>query len=256
MPDIPDIPDVSNMVSGSNMTSNASFEEIDVTPPTSKLTKITNANRVGEVEQIMSQAINLNESNIFHEPTCLICSSPNRNELEKKFLEKSSYKDVALMYKSKHGLDIGESVIENHVVHHSTKAAVKHSQMREYVQRIRSLNSQNVTTMEKIATAHAFIIERIMGINSLVPNADESPAKIEQIKSAETAKLVTSLGNLLKLQASILGEMKNNGEMVYIQTDEFVGAFRDALKSAKTDREREIITTLLDRLETIARRAK
>lgn len=232
-----------------------SFEPIDITPPSSKITKTNSSNRSEEVEHLMSQAINLSEKNVYHEPTCLICSSAYRTELEDKYNDKQSYKEIVLLFKSKTGIDIGENVAENHVVHHMSRG-VRELQKIEYLNRVKRLNTPNITTLEKISLCYAVLTERLMGINSIVPSGEESPAKIEQIKSAETARLMSSLNNLLKLQASILGEMKSTGELVYIPTNDFINIFRETLRSAKTDREKELITGLLDKLQSIARKTQ
>lgn len=233
----------------------ASFEEIDITPGCSKLTKVSISSRNEDVDQLLSQAVNLNDSNIYHEPTCSICSSAYREDIEKKYLEKQSFLDAVKIFKEKTGQDIGENVVENHVSHHMTRG-VRELQKVEYLHRIKRLNTPNITTLEKISFAYAIISERILGINSIVPGAEESVAEIEKIKSSETARLMGALNNLLKLQASILGEMKDSGELVYIPANEFVNVFRETLKAAKTDRERELITNLLDKLETLARKTK
>lgn len=238
-------------------TFDASFEPLDATPPNSKLSKLINVslNRSEEVERLMSKAINLSDIQIYHEPTCLICSSVYRNELEQIFIDKKSNKEVIQLFKEKTGAEIGENVVTNHVDHHMTRG-VRELQKIEYLHRIKMLNSPNVTTLEKISIAYAIIMERLLGVNSIIPTGEESIAKIEQIKSAETNKLMGTLNNLLKLQASILGEMKTSGELVYIPTNEFISVFREAIRSAKTDREKELITGLLDKLESLARRTQ
>lgn len=233
----------------------ASFEAIDITPSISKLASTTSLTRSEEVERLMSQAINLSETKVFHEPTCIICSSPYREEIEKILVEKKSNKEAVKLFKDKTGVDISEDVVDNHSRHHMT-SGVREQVKQEYVHRIKRLNSPNITTLEKISLSYAILMERLLGINSIIPTGEESVAKIEQIKSAETNRLMGTLNNLLKLQASILGEMKTSGELVYIPTNEFIAVFRDALRAAKTDRERELITSLLDKLESLARKTQ
>lgn len=234
----------------------ASFEPIEEPISVSKLVKTTSFNRSEEVERLMSQAINLSENDVYHEPTCIICSSPYRDEIEQQLLiEKKSNKEVIKLIKDKTGSSIGDNIVSNHASHHMT-SGVRERVKVEYLNRVKRLNSPNITTLEKISLSYAVIMERLMGINSIVPNGEESVAKIEQIKSTETNRLMGTLNNLLKLQASILGEMKTSGELVYIPTNEFILVFRDALRSAKTDRERELINGLLDKLESLARKTQ
>jgi len=232
----------------------ATFEELEVTSPISVLTKSVSS-KGDEVEKMMSNGMNLSEKRVYHEPTCLICSSPYRDELEKKYLEKTSNKDIIELFKQKTGEEIGESLVENHILHHLT-SGVREQQKLEYIHKIKRLNAPNMTTLERISINYAILNERVLGINSLVPSGEESIADIEKIKSSETARLMSAICNLLKLQASILGEMKSDGQLIYIPSEEFVNVFRDATRAAKTDREQELITSILDKLEALARRTQ
>jgi len=243
-----------DLVENDDNSIEASFEAIDITPPQSKIST-TSLSRKEEVENIYSKAINLSETQIYHEPTCLICSSPYRKELEQAFLVKKSNNDVIQLFKEKSGAEIGEDVVVNHLEQHM-KRGIREIQKVEYLHRLKRLNSPNITTLERIGSAYAIISERILGINSIVPNDEESAATIEKIKSSETARLVSSLTNLLKIQASILGEMKTTGELSYLPTKDFIEVFMDALRSAKTEREKELVTGLLDKLQSLARKTQ
>lgn len=233
----------------------ASFETIEVNPPTSKITPTTILNRNDEVERLMAKALNLNETQIYHEPTCLICSSPYRKELEQLFVDKKSHKEVIDLFKAKTGKEIGDNAVENHMEQHMRRG-VRELQIVEYLHRLTRLNTPNITTLERISSAYAIISERLLGINSIVPTGEESAATIEKIKSAETARLVGSLTNLLRIQASILGEMKTSGELSYIPTKDFMAIFMEALRSAKTDREKELVMGLLDKLQALAKKTQ
>ncbi len=54
-----------------------------------------------------------------------------------------------------------------------------------------------------------------------------------------------SFNQLLKLQASILGEMKNNGELIMIPRQLFVDTFNQAIAESRTEEERDTIKKLL-----------
>ena len=234
-------------------TTDATFEAIEVIQPTSKL--VPPLNRSEEVERALSKAINLSDNQIYHEPTCLICSSAYRSELEQIFVDKKSNKEVIQLFKEKTGKDIGDNVVANHMEQHMSRG-VRELQKIEYLHRLKRLNSPNITTLERISSAYSIISERLLGINSIVPGGEESVVEVEKIKSAETARLMTSLTNLLRIQASILGEMKTSGELSYIPTKDFIAIFMEALRSAKTDREKEIVTGLLDKLQSLARKTQ
>jgi hypothetical protein len=239
----------------SNNPIEASFEPIEAITPVSQLVTASTFNRNEEIDKLFLKALNLNENKIYHEPTCIICSSPYREDIEKNLSEKNSVKEAAKLFKEKTGESIGDNIVSNHLDFHM-KRGERELVLQEYIHKIKRLSSPNLTTMEKISLAYAILSERIMGINSLIPTSEESAAKIEQIKSSETNKLMGTLNNLLKLQASILGEMKTSGELVYIPTNDFIATFESALRAAKTDREKELITGLLDKLEALARKTQ
>ena len=220
-------------------------------------TRSVTINRYEEIERAMSQVLNLSEGNTFHESTCLVCSSAYRDESEKIYISTSSYKQAVDFLAKKHSMtSIAESVFENHVSHHMQKAGVKELQKLEYINRIKRLNNQSLTTLDKIQLSFSIIMERLMAINSIVPSGEESIVDVEKIKSSETARLTGTLNNLLKLQASILGEMKADGDLIYMPTKDFMDIVKEALSSAKTDREKEIIMTMLTKFEVLARKAK
>jgi len=204
-----------------------------------------------QVEKLLAQAINLSDECIVYEPTCIICSSQHREEIEQLWLKNKNYAEVQKLFKDKTGMDLAKGIIENHMLYHYDKV-VKQIQMVEYVNRIKRHHGQNLTTLERISTCYAIITERIMGVNSIVPSGEESAIEVEKVKSVETSRLMGVLNNLLKLQAAILGEMKSNGEIVNIPTNDFINVFNEAFKETKTDKEREILKNVMYRLEALA----
>ena len=247
MTNIPDTTDITD--------ADAILGPIDTVAHSAQFVQSVSLGKNNEIEKIMSQALNLSDKRTYHEPTCLICSSPYRDELEKKYSEKVSFKDVVDLFKQKTGEEISEDLVKNHIELHLT-SGVREQHLMEYINKVKRLNAPSLTTLDKISMAYAVILERVLGINSLVASGDESVSDIEKIKTDGTAKLMSGLNNLLKLQASILGEMKTSGELVYIPTNEFVTVFREAMRSAKTEREQALITSILDKLEALARRTQ
>jgi hypothetical protein len=214
-----------------------------------------NVSRGEDVERMLSQVINLSSENVVHEPTCQICSSPYRKNIEEKYAEKKSILEARKVLKDKAGIDLENYFFENHFDFHSSQGMAE-LQKIEYTQRVKRLYNQSLTTLDRIDSATAMLMERIMGVNSLIPSTEESRAKIEQIKSAETNKLMGTYTNLIKLRASVCGEMKTSGELITIPAKEFIDAFINAIQSAKSDREREGFKNLLDRLETLSKKTQ
>jgi len=208
-----------------------------------------------QVDRLFAQGLNLNANMILHEPTCNICSSPYREEIEQKYLESKSYKDAMQVYKDRTGEDAHKSVVENHMRFHHDRA-IREIQKGEYIDRIKRYTGQSLTTLDRISICFSIISERLMGINSVIPSDDESIAQIEKLKSAETSRLMGQLKDLLKLQASILGEMKNSGELITIPANDFISIINEALSQAKTDGERQLVKDILGKLDALSRKAQ
>lgn len=208
-----------------------------------------------QVDKLFAQALNLSEGMVVHEPMCVICSSPSREDVEQKFLETKNYSDAIAIFKDKTGLKVVKGVIENHMRFHYDRA-IRELQKLEYIDRIKRYSGQNLTTLDRISICFSIVSERLMGVNSVIPSEDESVANIEKMKSTETARLMGVLNNFLKLQASILGEMKSSGELITIPANDFIHIINEALSKAKTDGERMLVKSIIDSLDVLSRKAQ
>lgn len=198
-----------------------------------------------DIEAALNQLVNLNEQSIMHEPTCIICNSPHRSEVEKEWLSSNKdYAKVKALFCSKSNLKVSDDIIENHMSHHFNKG-VRELQKTEYVNRIKRLSNIEMTTLDKINLCLSALIERLAGINSISPQSDLSYADVEKIKSAETSRLMGSFSTLIKLQATIMGEMKEEGELITLPRQPFINMFNKMLIEAKTDIEKVIIQKIL-----------
>jgi len=219
-----------------------------INPPEMIPFKVEMAN---SVESMLAQLIDLNDQDIRHEPTCPICSSPDRKEYEDAFKVSQSEMDVKKLYKDKTTKVISVDLIRNHMKQHYDKGG-KEIQKREYINKLKRLaTSSNLTTIDKIGVGIAALFERMVGINSIVPDTETSIVEVERTKSAETVKITGALNNLLKLQAMILGEMKDSGEVISIPRQAFVNIFNQALIEARTDDQKQVIRNILDKLSNI-----
>lgn len=205
----------------------------------------------GEIEKFMGQIVNFN-NNVIHEPTCLVCSSPCRKDIENMRLEGKPNSEIINLCKTKTNIEISDDILANHMTHHMDKG-VKELQKLEYIDRIRRYTGTDFTTLDSIKLGIAAIYERLFNLNAIVPNGDTTAVEIEKIKSSETARLMSTLNNLLKLKAGILGEMKDNGEVISIPTKSFIDVFNQAIAEANNDKERSIIKTILSKLSNISK---
>jgi len=202
------------------------------------------------VEDVLGQLVNLNEENVLHETTCLICSSPYRKDIEDMWIAIKKHDDVKEAFKDK--LPLSNDVIDNHMRHHHDRG-IKELQKVEYINRIRRLSSIELTTLDRIRMGLSALTERLAGINSITPSGDMSAAETEKVKSMETSRLMSTFNQLLKLQASIMGEMKSNGELIIIPRQSFINLFNEALTDASTDKEKQVIKGILSKLADLSK---
>jgi len=203
------------------------------------------------IERVLSQAVNLSPESVMHEVTCPFCSSPYREEAENAyFAAERSWKECRKILDDKQGVKLSKDVIENHIRFHMG-AGIRELQKVEYIDRIKRLSTRSCSTLDRIALCSAIILERILDINSIVPDGDKSPADIAKIKSAETKNLVKAYNDLLKLQASILGEMKTDGEVITLPRKPFIQIFTDAIADARTEEAKKLVADLLQKLRSI-----
>lgn len=210
---------------------------------------------VSDVDSVLVQLGNLNSDNIFHESTCAICSSPQRKEVEEKWIETKSHSEVKKYYKTVSDFKLSNDIIENHMRFHFDRG-VSELKKVEYANKIRRISGIELTTLDRIRLGLAEIDERIVGINSIVPNSDLSAAEVEQIKSAEVARLMGAYTNLLKLKSAIMGEMVNQGDLIIIPKQYFVEAFNKAISESKNEEEKNSIMRLLINLKDLNKKTQ
>lgn len=206
------------------------------------------------IDQVLAQAINLTPEYVMHEPTCPICQSANREDIEQKWLETKNHADVKELMKSKGMPELSNEIINNHMTYHYERG-IQEIVKTEYIDRIKRLNNTPVTTLERIDLCLSALTERLIGVNSITPSGEMSVADIEKIKSAEVSRLMTSFNSLIKLQASIRGEMQSNGELLMIPRQSFTDFFKTKILEAKTDDEKKIIMDLLNGLKDLGKNA-
>lgn len=211
-------------------------------------------NNSDQVDKLFAQGVNLSNGMVLHEPSCEICSSSHREDVEQAYLTTKDYNQTAALFKQLSGHNVNKSIVENHMRFHYDRA-IREIQKVEYIDRIKRYSGQNLTTLDRISICFSILSERLMGINSVIPAEDESVAQIEKLKSSETARLMGQLKDLLKLQAAILGEMKSSGELITIPTNDFINIINEALAQARTESERQLVKDILGKLDALSRRA-
>jgi hypothetical protein len=232
----------------------ADFEETQPTEPTEDSIEDPVYYPDEISDDILSQLVNLGGNDIYHEPTCCICSSPYRKAVEEKWFETKSYDDVRGILKNSKIKNISDDIIKNHIQYHFEKGIVE-IKKKEYVERIKRLQGQNtLSSLDRINFALSVISERLVSLNALVPTDDFPIAEVEKIKTGETKKLMDTYSKYLKMQADLMGEMQNAGEMIQIPQKLFIEFFNDLLsKSETTDLEKEIILKIVSGLKGLSK---
>lgn len=195
--------------------------------------------------KLLQRTLNLTDDNIYHEPTCPICNSPHRKEIENLYAKSPG--DYAPIEAYVLTLDpeetknkINNSVIENHIKNHH-QMAVAEIRKKEFVNRIKRLDSGAVSTLEKLSMTVNMLFDRLATVNSLSPTSDLSLAEVEKIKSGETAKLGAAIAALLKQQSVLTGELKETGDLITIPKQEFMRIFQEIARMAKTENEQKLV---------------
>lgn len=238
-----------------DFSENISFDETDKTieePQDKKENIITSISVLPtELERTLSQALNLSDDNILHEPTCLICSSPYRKEIEDKWIETKDYQQVKNVLKDSSKNKISSDVIDNHMRFHFERG-IKQLQIKEYINKIKRFSTSDLTTLDRIQFALATLTERIIEINAITPSGDYSQADIEKIKSSELTKLMGVFGKFTKMQADLMGEMKSTGDLISIPKTDFISFFNRVLTEAGSEKEKDIINKILSQLASLS----
>ena len=212
---------------------------------------ITPVSGCSAVDKVFAQMVNISDGMVVHEPTCPVCDSTAREDVEQLFLNTKDYKACLKMFKDLTGVSVAKGALENHMRFHYDRG-VKEQVKREYIDRVKRLTSTKLTTVDSIELGMATILERLFAMNCLLPSNDQDTESFEKTKSAETAKLMAQWVSLIKLKASILGEMKHTGEIITIPTDEFIKIFNYAFAEAQTEKETRLVKGIMLRFEKLS----
>lgn len=226
----------------------------EITETDSRMKQIGgNISHPSKIDESIAQLIDLSDSGIIHEPTCLLCSSPYREEIENKWVDsKQSYSLVKDFIREKTGFDISKAIVENHMIYHLNRGT-KEIQKGEYANKIKRLNDNPLSSMDLLNLGIAALQERLIGVNSLTPGGDFAIADIEKIKTQETTRITAGMTQLVKMQDAILNDMKKNGEILSVAKQPFIKIFNEALIDAKTDAERNLINDILDKISALSK---
>jgi len=227
-----------------------SMEEIKFTEETSELTPYQKG--FDHVESMLSQAINLSNDKRMHEPTCPICNSPLRTDVEDMWDKTPGNritKPIQDFLKERTGLKVSAEVVRHHMKNHKDSGD-REIRKVEFVDRVRRLyGNGSATTLDQIQLCLAIITDRIMEMNTIAPDHDHTVAEIEKVKNAEINRLMKTYGDFMKLRATVLGEMRDSGDIISIARKKFIDVFNTAIIEAENDREREIIQKILEGLK-------
>jgi len=204
------------------------------------------------LNDFMLRMVNLNDSGIFHEPSCHICASEHREKSEKMWLDTRNAESIRQFFIDKGVNYLTIPMIKNHMESHLDQSQ-EEIRKREYIDKLISINdSSKVSTIDRLDMALTTLNERLVSINAIVDHC-KPPSDVEKIKADLTCKITGSMDRLFKLRAELLGEMKKDGEAFSINKREFVDTFKGLLDAAPTEEERLIINKVFSALHKICR---
>lgn len=229
-----------------------SMEPIEVEDVTSS-GEVAKPENISPIHRMLDEMIILSgegDDKFVVEPSCPICMSPLRIEAEELWEQSHSVDEIKKLFKDKMGVKLSKAVIENHMENH-IYSGINEIQKVEYLNRIKRLQSHNASTMDYLELGLTALAERLMGVNAVTPQKDETSATIEKMKSAETAKIVAQIQSVAKTRASLLGEMIDNGDVITIPTKDFQMIITEALAMCENDGEKKIVRRIVSRLSNI-----
>jgi hypothetical protein len=170
--------------------------------------------------------------------------------VEEKWFETKKHSEILEILKDSK-VKISEGMIDNHIKNHCHKVE-RELQKAEFINKVsRVYTSTNTSTLEKIGHSMAVIDAQIVELNAITPNGDMSQAEVEKIKASETKKLLDTKAKFIKMQADLMGEMRNAGEMINIPKDKFINFFNESILNAENDEEKSIIQKILSDLANL-----
>ena len=205
----------------------------------------------GSLKDYLSMVLNLNESGVFLEPTCMFCCSKTRIEAEAAWrgivaLPASKEVEVRKIFLSV-GEDVPIEVIRHHIKNHLDRAEAELRKI-ETINKISALNSVKVSTLDQIQLLQSACMERLMAIAEMqAPNASMRNI-VEGQKNKDTATIIKTMQGLLSLQAAIMGEMKGRGELLSIPVDKFKEVFAKNLANLQTKEEKFLVMGIMEEL--------
>lgn len=204
------------------------------------------------LRDFLSSLLSINDTGTYHEQGCPVCKSPKRDEAEEVWRKTPTYDkdrvDKAMAPLKASGETIGRDVALNHF--HSHMGGEAELRKKEYIKRIERMGAVRLTTLDRLEFIMDAVAERIMAASSIVEGDKLTKERAEEIRSGIVNALARTSGTLFSLHADIEKEMEKQGNVVRIHKDSFDKAFDMAISSAKTEKERQIISQLLDNLTT------
>lgn len=196
------------------------------------------------LERFLTAQVSLNNDGFYFEANCTICSSRSRQEAEEKWLVSRDAAEIREFLKTK-GESIPITVIKNHMEFHIDQSYVE-LRKREYIHKVLMLTRLNLDTLGRVELALSSISERLLSANA-AEDPSLSPAELEKMRAETTCKLIQTMTKLLELRANLMGEMKDNGDLLTIRQEDFANIFSDVLQEFTSEEVRRAINRILEK---------
>lgn len=220
-------------------------QSLEISLPATTSAEITRAvNDDKALERFLFSQVSLNKEGQYFEQNCPLCNSQKRAEAEDKWL-KSRNADEILEYLKSIGEPSPITVIKNHMEYHLDQA-YQELRKREQINKTITLLKMPLDTLTRVELSLSAIMERLMSISS-VEDSSISSSELEKLKDEQTCKLVTAQTKLIEIRANLMGEMKNDGDLLSVRKEDFSKIFAEILQEFKGEEARRIINRILEK---------
>jgi Cdc6-like AAA superfamily ATPase len=202
------------------------------------------------LHDFLFKMVNINEQGVFFDPNCPVCKSIKRRAAEEEWIKGRNAEDVAKVIKEG-GETISIPYVKNHMEYHVDQSQVE-IRKREYINKIMSVNDQQLSTLKRIEFAMTAIDDRMVSINAM-DDPLETISKLEKMKSDAICSLSSSLQKLAQLRATLLGELEDSGEVFVIRKDDMQQVFVDVLNHFSTEEAKDIVNMMLTKMMEVRR---
>ena len=200
------------------------------------------------IRDFLEAAVEVNEQGIYCDPNCQVCMSPHRVSAENLWRGLDKYDNdragKVVDHLSQKGVTASREVVSNHFRVHRGAGEAEIRKL-EYIRKLNCMGGVRITPLDRLDFMMDAVSERIAASGAIVEGGKMTKAEAEKLRADIVSSLSKTGEVLLKLHNQMEKDLEMSGNMIRIHKDSFKKAFDMALSSSKTERERQIINSLM-----------